>query len=195
MRRAVDTTDREHFEAGEVAARLAACVADILSGEYANDHKVDNVLRAATNRFAMLTMGIHARRKVEQQQRDQQRAEERLRQERERAKVYNESTPGDEALRELWERMRRKEPLWRWSEPLGPRDYRTTHGRTPQHEARYQLLEVVGAAGRGMTDTALFRAAQVKSHPDKGGTAELFKQVTAWGEELGVCDKSGRPRV
>lgn len=61
---------------------------------------------------------------------------------------------------------------------------------------RERRLKAIAGYGPNDTKTPLpeiFRTAQRKAHPDAGGSAELFKEVTALGITLGLCDKKGKP--
>jgi hypothetical protein len=95
--------------------------------------------------------------------------------------------------RDFHEEFFRKYRPWSDGPRPGPQ---TTSPPPPDRAAKEKRLKAI--AGYGPADTKspmgeIFRTAQRKSHPDAGGSAELFKEVTKLGIELGLCDKTGKP--
>lgn len=56
-----------------------------------------------------------------------------------------------------------------------------------------RLVDILGPTYKvGMTTKQMVIAAQIKAHPDRGGSAALFKEVTDLGHKLDILDNQGK---
>jgi hypothetical protein len=95
--------------------------------------------------------------------------------------------------RDFAEEFFRKYGTWNGGPKPGPH---TTAERPFDRAMKERRLKSIAGYGPGDTKSPMgeiFRTAQRKSHPDAGGSDELFKEVTALGIALGLCDKTGKP--